>query len=53
MPKSVALSLLRSANTGTQMLQVLDALLSDSDEQSDANSAGSSYSEPTADWVEF
>jgi hypothetical protein len=53
MPKSVAISLLRKASTGDQMLQVLDSLLSDSDEQSDANSAGDSYGEPTGDWVEF
>ena len=46
MTRSIALSLLRQGNTGTEILSILDTLMSD-------ESAEVSISEPTADPIEF
>ena len=46
MTRSIALSLLRQGNTGTEILSILDTLMSD-------ESAEVSNNEPTADPIEF
>jgi hypothetical protein len=46
MSKTVMLSLLAQGNTGTEILSILDTLMSD-------ESAEVSISEPTADPIEF
>ena len=46
MTRSIALSLLAQGNTGTEILSILDTLMSD-------ESAEVSNNEPTADSIEF
>jgi len=46
MSKSVMLSLLGRANNGTEILEILDSLIED-------NQQSISYTEPTADPIEF
>jgi len=46
MSKSVMLSLLAQGNTGSEILSILDSLIED-------NQQSISYTEPTADPIEF
>jgi hypothetical protein len=46
MPNSAIISLLDSANTGTELMQILDSLTND-------NQQAVAYAEPTADSIEF
>jgi hypothetical protein len=46
MTRSIALSLLAQGNTGTEILSILDTMMSD-------ESASVSNNEPTADPIEF
>ena len=46
MTKTVALALLNRANTGSDLLQILDSLVED-------NQDAVAYAEPTADVIEF
>jgi hypothetical protein len=51
MSKSIALSMLRQGNTGSEILSILDAIVGDTVSNSDSESFGGG--EPTAHEIEF